>query len=292
MTLEAQILQAIFGGLTTGSLYALIGFGFMIIYSVAGIINFAHGEYVMLGGMLTVAFFNQGLPLPIAFLIAMTITCAVGAVSYRIITDPTERTPTMVLILFSMGVSFLVKGSARIVWGTEFQNLPYFGNIAPIHIGGAMISPQAPWIFGTLVVVVLGLVFLFDRTRFGKALRATAEQPTGVKLLGISSARMVLFAFVLGAGVAAIAGIVTTPYTATSYTVGMGFTVKSFICAIVGGIDRVEGVIAAGLALGLLEMVTASFISSAYKEALPLAVFLVIMLWRPQGLLGRRLAEI
>jgi len=285
-------MQTLFGGLTIGSLYALVGLGFVIIYSVAGIINFAHGEYVMLGGMLSATLSASGMPLPVALLIAVVVTCIVGLVSCRIITDPTERTPHMVLILFSMGVSFLIRGAARIVWGTEYRRLPYFADINPIRVAGGTISPQAPWIFGTLVVIMVGLFLLFERTLFGKALRATAEQPTGVKLLGISSRLMTLFAFLLGAGVAAIAGLVTTPYTTTSYNIGLAFSVKSFICAIVGGIDRVEGVIAAGLAMGILEAVTASFISSAYKEALPLALFLVLMLWRPQGLLGRRLAEI
>jgi branched-chain amino acid transport system permease protein len=292
MTLEGHIIQTLVSGLSMGSVYAMVGLGFMVIYSVCGIINFAHGDYVMVGGMVAASLFGSGISLPASILIAIVITLIVGGLSWRIITDPTERTPHMVLILFSIGVAFLVKGAARILWGTDYQSLPYFVDMAPIHVASGTISPQAPWVLGILILVVLSLFFLFDRTLLGKAMRATSEQPTGVKLLGISPTRMTLFAFVLGATVAAIAGVVITPYTMTHYGVGVGFTVKAFICAIVGGVTRVEGVILGGLTLGLLEAVTAGFISSAYKEALPLAIFLVLMLWRPQGLLGRVAAEI
>ena len=197
----------------------------------------------------------------------------------------------MVLILFSVGVAFLLKGAVRIIRGTDYQQLPYFADVTPFHVAGGTISPQAPWMLGTLLVIVTG--FALSRLHpFWKSHESYIRTAYGVKLLGISPARMTLCAFILGATIAAIAGVVTTPYTMTHYAVGIGFTVKAIICAVVGGLTRVGGVILGGLILGLLEAVTAGLISSAYKDVIPLAIFLLLMLWRPQGLLGRTAAEI
>jgi branched-chain amino acid transport system permease protein len=246
----------------------------------------------MMGGMVAATLFATGMPLAAAIVVAIVATLILGGLSWKIIIDPTDKTPHLVIILFSIGVSLLVRGAARLVWSTDYRQLPYFFDMEPFHIAGGTISPQVPWMFGTLVIVVFGLFFLFDRTLLGKAMRATSEQPTGLRLLGLSPTRMTFFAFLLGAAIAAFAGIVITPYAGTNYALGMGFTIKAFICAIVGGINRVEGVILGGLTFGLLEAVTSGFILSAYKVVIPFAIFLALMLWRPNGLLGRHAAEI
>jgi branched-chain amino acid transport system permease protein len=286
LTLQGQLLQTLITGLSVGSIYTMVGLAFMVIYAVTRILNFAIGDYVMLASMMIASLYAVGLPLIVAALISLIITSIIGLLSWRIVTYPMARAPGMTLVLLTLGVSMVLRGSGRIIWGADPKALPDFVDMAPIHIGQATMYAQIPWILGLLVLSIIGLYFLFDRTLLGKALRATSEQPMGARSLGISGTFMSGLAFLMAAGAAALTGIVMVPYTMTSYDIGIWLLVKGFIASLVGGIDKVQGVVLGGLSLGLLEAVTTSFISSNYKDVIPLSIFLVLLLFRPNGLLG------
>jgi branched-chain amino acid transport system permease protein len=260
----------------------------MIVTSVTKVFNFAQGQFVMLGGMFAAVLYACGVPLAVAIILSIAMAILVSAVLwYGWIQNPLRRgAPIIALILLTISFEIVVRGGALLGWGTKFRELPYFGQVSPIHIGGAIVSPQAPWVWGVLLLSLVGLTILFDHTSIGKALRACSEQPVAARLLGINPQTMAFFAFVLAGVFGAIAGVVMAPITMTNYDIGFTFLVKGFLAAGVGGITRVEGVLAGGLAFGLAETISAGFISTEYSSIIALSIFTVILLFRPQGILG------
>jgi branched-chain amino acid transport system permease protein len=287
--LADHIVQVLLGGVTIGCIYVLCGFGFMIVFSVTKLFNFAQGEFVMLGGMFAAVVYACGVPLAVAIILGITMATLVsGVLWYGWIRNPLRRgAASMTLILLTLGFDTIVSGGALVAWGTNYRELPYyFGQVSPLHIGGAVVSPQAPWVWGTLLLSVVGLTMLFDHTSIGKAFRGCSEQPVAARLVGINPQIMTFFAFVLAGALGAIGGVVLAPITMTNYGIGFTFTVKGLLAAVVGGINRAQGVVAGGLVLGLAENISAGFISTEYCEVIALSIFAVILLFRPQGILG------
>lgn len=287
MTLGDQILQVIISGVTAGSIYAIIGLAIAVVYNVTRIFDVSQGQYVMLGAMLVCVLQKSGLPTGLSIVSALGIPLIIGLLIWRIIFyGPSQRYPALTLIMITFGVALLIEGIAFLALGTDIRVTPYYVNIAPIRISGATMSPQAPFIYGALLVAVFGLSFLFTRSLLGKGLRACHEQPLAARLMGINPRHMMYFSFVLAVGIGVIGGIVMVPLTAASYSIGMHLVIKGFLAALVGGISRFQGVIVGGLALGLLESMAAGFISSSYASIIALTFFVVALLFRPTGLLG------
>ena len=286
MTAFDQLLQFVIGGLSIGSIYVVVGLGFMIIYSVTRVVNFAQGEFVMLGAMITISFYKVGLPLPLAILLSVSLTILIGLLFYQSIIYPIRGAPSFALILVTFGASIVIRGVAQLIWGTGPKHLPYFTRTDPIQISGAILNPQTLWVMMTTAILALGLFLFFRYTIVGKALMASAINAFLASLMGIKTEKMGFLAFGLAAGLAALGGAVMSPLTFPSPSIGIHLSVKGFTAALIGGLNRIEGVIVGGLALGILEALGAGFFSSGYKDAIALAILLVVLTFRRHGLLG------
>jgi len=285
MELLNQVTQFVISGLATGAIYALIGLSFAIIFNSTGIINFAQGEFVMLGGVLTIFSLNVlQLPLPAAIVTAVVVTTIIGIAFERLAIRPLKNATPLALIIITIGASILIRGMVMLLWGKDTQALPAFSGTDPISVAGATLLPQHLWIFGVTVLVIVGCRLFFHHTISGKAMRACSFNPRAANLVGISVGRMVLFSFVISAAVGSLAGVIIAPLTMTAYDVGVMLGLKGFCAAIMGGMGSGLGTVLGGLILGTLESLGAGLISSGYKDAIAFFILLLILFIRPQGL--------
>jgi branched-chain amino acid transport system permease protein len=287
-----QILQYILSGFSTGAIYALIGIGFSIIYNATGIINFAQGEFVMLGGMLTL-FFLELLKLPLwaAIPCAILASAAIGLLFERLAIRPLKQPTPINLVIITIGGSILMRGLAMLVWGKDTHSLQPFSGEEPIMISEATILPQHLWILGITLVIIALNKFYFYHTISGKAMRACSYNRRAASLVGIDVRRMVLFSFIISSAMGAIAGIIVAPLTMTAYDVGVMLGLKGFCAAILGGMSSGITTVIGGLILGILESLGAGLISSGYKDAISFIILLIILFIRPQGLFGKADSE-
>ncbi len=289
--MSAQLLQYLLSGLTVGAIYALVALGFSIIYNASQVINFAQGEFVMIGGMATVSLIATGLPLPIAAALATAATTLVGLALEKFAVERVRGESVVTLIIITIGASILLRGLAGLVWDKNLHALPAFSGERPIAIGGATIVPQSLWVIGVTLAVVAALWWFFNRTLHGKAMLATSHNRLAAQLVGISVRRVLLVSFGLSAALGALAGILIAPITFTAWDVGVMLGLKGFAAAILGGLGSGPGAVLGGLALGLLESLSAGYVSSAYKDVIAFGIMLAVLVLMPSGLLGRRSAE-
>jgi branched-chain amino acid transport system permease protein len=292
MHFSEQIMQYVVSGVSTGAIYALIGFGFAIIYNSTSIINFAQGEFVMLGGMLSFYFQTTlMLPLAVAIILAIIIATASGALFERLAIRPLTSATPLNLVIITIGGSIFIRGLAMLIWGKDTHAIPAFSGSEPISLAGATILPQHLWIFGiTLLTITINKLF-FNYTITGKAMRACASNRRAASLVGIDVKRMVLFSFVISSALGSMAGIIIAPLTMTAYDVGIMLGLKGFCAAIIGGMSSGFGTILGGLLLGILESLGAGLISSGYKDAIAFVILLLILFVRPQGLFKKAETE-
>jgi len=287
-----QILQYLYSGLSTGAIYSLIGIGFAIIYNSTGIINFAQGEFVMLGGMMTWFFYaTMGLPLLAAMVLAILLTTAAGVVFERLAIRPLKNATPLILVIITIGASILIRGLAMLLWGKDTHSLPMFTGSEPINLAGATILPQHLWIVGITLCVIALNRFYFYHSISGKAMRACSHNRRAASLVGIDVKRTVLLAFALSSAMGSVAGIITAPLTMTSYDVGIMLGLKGFCAAIIGGMSSGIATVFGGLLLGVLESLGAGLISSGYKDAIAFLILLLILFIRPQGLFKKAETE-
>ncbi len=285
----STILQYAFTGIKIGSIYAMVALGFNIIYNTTGIINFAQGEFVMLGGMFMVTL-SKLMPLGAAFPIAVLAVAAIGCIMERTTIWPARGASVITLIMITIGGSFLLRGMAMLVWGKSSFALPPFSSDKPIIILDARIQPQTLWIVGVLMVVVAALAAFFRLTLTGKAMRACAANRAAASLSGISVERMVLLSFAVSGGIGAVAGIVITPVTLVNYTCGPVYALKGFAAAVLGGLGISTGAVVGGLTIGLMECFGAALPfegASSYKDGIALLVLLIFLCAKPSGIFGR-----
>ncbi len=288
MTLSLQIFQFILSGLTTGSTYALIAIGFSLIHNATGIVNFAQGEFVMLGGMFMITFYTfLKLPMLLGFVLTVFSVAAVGLLLERGPIRHARSKEILILVMITIGASIFIKGFSMILWGKNPMTLPPFSGEAPIVFLGAAVMPQSIWIFGITIGVVAALNYFFKGTMTGKAMRAVAASRRSAMLTGIPVDRMILLSFTLSGALGAVAGIVLTPITTTSYDVGVMLGLKGFSAAILGGYGSMPGAVVGGLLLGILESLAAGLISSEYKDALAFLILLTALFFKPSGIMGR-----
>lgn len=290
MDLLSQTIQYAISGLTAGSIYAVIGICWSVVYLITKVLNFTTGEFVMLGGMLTWGIHGAGLGLLPASLIAVAITIGIAVVMERTAIRPVRYPSEMTYMMLTIALASILKGGVLLKWGSETRKIdPFFGTEV-LHVLGATITPQVICVIVFLVIVTAGLSWFFTYTLFGKALRASAVNATGAKLIGIDISKFRLFCFGLAGGLGAVTGIVTAPITFTGYEIGLLNGLKGLVVAIVGGWGIV-GTVAAGLGLGLLEGFCAGFISPALKDVfalLVMIVFLILSTYRISPVFKRR----
>lgn len=282
----AQFLQFLFSGLTVGATYALAALGFTLIYNASNVINFAQGEFIMLGGMLAVLFTHSGLPLPVALILAILIPAVVGALLEKLAIEPVKGAETVTLIIITIGASLVIRGFVQVWLGKGTHSLPAFSGDAPIEILGATLLPQSLWVLGVTELVVVALWFFFNRTLQGKAMLATSFNRLAAELVGINTNWVLFMSFAMSAALGALGGILVTPITLTSYDVGIMLGLKGFVAAVVGGLGNGLGAVLGGLLVGILEAMGAGYISSAYKDAIPFVLILFMLFFMPRGLFG------
>jgi branched-chain amino acid transport system permease protein len=287
-----QLIQYVLSGLSNGAIYALIGFGFAIIYNATGIINFAQGEFVMLGGMLTLFFLVfLNFPLVPSIVLAILISTAVGIAFERLAIRPLKNANPLSLVIITIGASILIRGIAMLVWGKDTHALPAFSGNEPLHIAGATIMPQHLWIFSITVLIIAANKLFFNYSIIGKAMRACAYNSQAASLVGINVKTMVLLSFVISSAIGSMAGIIIAPLTMTSYDVGIMLGLKGFCAVIIGGMSSGLGTVMGGLLLGLLESLGAGYISASYKDAIAFIILLLILFIRPAGLFAKKETE-
>lgn len=282
----SQIIQFFFSGLTLGSIYAVVALGFNLIYSTTGILNFAQGEFLMLGGMtaVTLAHFT---PIPVAIIGAVVAVTLCGG-ALELLFFRRLRHPTILqMIIITIGLSIVIREVALHVWDEQVRSLAYFtGNeCSSVHVLGAGISPQVFWVLGVVGVVVLILHLFLRRSLLGRAMRACASNPEAAMLAGINTGRMRTLAFMLSAGIGALGGCVISPITMTQYDSGAGLAIKGFAAAMLGGLGRPMPGVAGGLLVGLAEAYSVYFgMPAAYKDATAFGILILVLFARPQGL--------
>jgi len=287
ISFTSQLFQYLITGLTVGSVYAMVAVGFNIIYNVTEIINFAQGEFVMLGGLVMVFFHVAvGLPLVLSFPSTVILVTLVGILLDRLAISPIRQPSVLTLIIATIAASILIKGAAMFIWGKDSFDLPAFTGRNPVNFFGAVIQPQYFWVIGFLVIVAVGLSIFFDRTIIGKAMSACADNTDAAKLVGINVNQMVLLSFALSAAIGAVAGITITPISLMEYDRGAMLAIKGFGAAILGGLGSFPGAILGGLIMGGIESFGAGLISSGYKDAFALIVLMGVLFFKPSGIFG------
>ena len=289
--MTAQFLQFLFSGITVGATYALAALGFSIIYNASGVINFAQGEFIMLGGMAAAMLAAQGVPLPLAIAIAVAAAAIAGLLVEKLAIEPAKNAEVVTLIIITIGASLFIRGLVQVTLGKGTHALPPFSGDAPLAVLGATLLPQSLWVLGVTLVIVVLLAWFFTRTLQGKAMLATSHSKLAAQLVGINTKAILLASFGLSAALGALGGILVAPITNTSYDVGIMLGLKGFVAATLGGLGSGAGAIVGGLLLGLVEAMTAGYVSSSYKDAVPFVLILVVLFFMPRGLFGAKVTE-
>ncbi len=277
MSLLSLAVQYAISGVTAGSIYAIVGICWTVVYLIAQVLNFTTGEFVMLGGMLAWVFLKAGCGLVSAGILATACTVGIAMILERFVVRPIRYPSEMIYMMMTIASASVIKGMFLIGFGSETRTIEPFIAAKPIHVLGASLTPQVLCVIGSLILVVVGLSLFMNRTVFGKALRASAMNLKGARLIGININRFRLFCFGLSGGLGALAGIVITPITFTGYSIGLMTGMKGLVAAIVAGWSM-TGTVVAGLALGLLEGFGAGFISTGWKDAFALLIMIVFLL--------------
>ena len=280
-----QFLQYLISGLSQGSVYALVGLGFTIIYAVTRIINFAQGEFVMLGGMLSFTLaVSAGLPVAPAAIIAIIATALIGALMYLLSIRTARKASVISLIIITIGAAIFIRGIAGVGWGVDAKRPPFFTGSDSISFLGAYIHPQALWIIGITILVTILLHLFLTRTMIGKALKACAINPTAASLIGVDTKMMALVAFTLAAILGGISGVVMAPWATMSYGAGFTIGLKGFVAASIGGFKSPIATIIGGFLIGIVENLVVGInwgpFTSSYMDVWGLVILLLILLVR------------
>jgi len=284
----SQFLQVLLSGLATGSIYALVAIGFTLVWQAAQTVNFAQGEFVMLPAffvLIGMGFF--GMPLWVALLFALAISVVVlGILFKKLIVEPILPHGDITLIIATMALGILLKESVKEFYAAEAQPFPSIFPNDPINVFGAVVSLQDLLNLAISLGVVILLTLFLNRTRTGRCMQATAQNPAVAEILGVNVKRMVLYTFLINAALAALASFLITPVYLAKFSNGETLGLIAFIAAIVGGFNQIRGALVGGLLIGVLDNLTATYVTAQYRAALPLILLIVIILVRPQGIMG------
>ena len=285
----ADILQLLVAGLATGGIYALVAIGFVLLWQTSQTINFAQGEFVMLPAFFVLAAMKfGGLSFPLAILVGLAVALVVlGLLFKRVVVDPIIRHGVLPLVISTIALAIFFKESVKEFYAADAQPFPAAWATTNLSIGGAAVSVQNLVIIAVAVVAVAGLQYFLAGTRTGRRMQATAQNPALARILGIPVERMILYTFLINAALVAIASFLVSPIYLAKFTNGETLGLVAFIAAIVGGFNQVRGAIVGGLLLGVIDNFVAAYLSAQYRAAIPLFLLIAVILFRPQGLLGR-----
>jgi branched-chain amino acid transport system permease protein len=301
-------IQQIINGLVLGSIYALVALGYTMVYGIMGLINFAHGEVVMIGAMVALMLIKllagSGLPVVVimllAFAAAALVCMAVGFAVERIAYRPLRRAPKLAPLITAIGISIILQNLAMLIWGRNYHSFPPILPTTSHEIMGASITTLQIVIVLIAAMMMAGLIVLIDRTRLGRAMRATAENPPIAQLMGVNINQIISLTFVIGSALAAVAGLmVSANYAIAHYYMGFMLGLKAFTAAVLGGIGNIPGAVLGGLLLGLIEALgagyigdlTGGFLGSHYQDIFAFFVLIGVLVFRPSGLIGEKVSE-
>ncbi|MBF0396610.1 MAG: branched-chain amino acid ABC transporter permease [Desulfobacterales bacterium] len=281
--------QYFVAGITYGTIYAIVAIGFNIIYNTTGIINFAQGEFVMLGAMTAVTL-NNFIPLPVAIILAVIITIIIGALIEILFIRWLVSPSVLRMIIITIGLSIVIREVALHIWGDGIYALPYFTGTAvkTLSVGGVFISPQILWVLGICSIIVIILNLYFKYTLMGRKMRACASNRSAARLCGINAKNMVTLSFMLSAGIGAVAGCIVSPITYVQYDSGTPLAIKGFTVAIFGGLGNSMAAVVAGLILGILESFSIWLMPTAFKDVISISILLFILFVKPSGIFGNK----
>jgi branched-chain amino acid transport system permease protein len=282
-----DFIQFLVAGMSQGAIYGLIAIGYSVIYRATGIVNFAHGEFVMLGGLGTAGIIAAGVPPLLAAALALGVALAAAAALDRILVTLSRSAPVILLIIVTIGASIAIRGAAQVVWGRNFFSIPTIVPSEPIKVAGVAVMPQVLLILAVAVVIVCALDQFFRRARFGKAMVAAAINPTAASLVGIELRRVYLVTFLFAGALGALAGLLITPLSLIQFESGLTLGLKGFAAAILGGFGNVMGAFVGGVLLGVAESLGAGYVSSAYKDAIAYVLLVLVLLLKPEGFFGK-----
>ncbi|MDP3519727.1 MAG: branched-chain amino acid ABC transporter permease [Hydrogenophaga sp.] len=304
------LLQQIINGLVLGSMYALVALGYTMVYGIIGLINFAHGDVLMVGALTSwtiIVTMREAMPgapgwliLLLALIIAMVVCAVLNFTIEKLAYRPLRNSPRLAPLITAMGMSILLQTLAMIIWKPNPKSYPSMLPTEPINVGGAVISVTQIFILGTTAVVLAGLMYMVNKTNLGRAMRATAENPRVAGLMGIKPDMVISATFIIGAMLAAIAGVMwAANYGTVQHSMGFMPGLKAFVAAVFGGIGNLAGAVVGGISLGLIESLgagylgalTGGFLGSQYTDIFAFIVLAVVLTLRPSGLLGERVAD-
>jgi len=284
--------QLLVTGVTMGSIYALIALGYVTIYRTSRVVNMAQGAFVMFGAFFTYSFLSElGLPYWLSAILGIIGVAIVAVIMYLLVLRPLIKVSLVSIILATMALSILFENLALLRWGGYGKNVPAFSGDQAIFIGDVAVFRQSLWVIGLMILVLVGLHLLANFTRIGKQMTATANDPQAASLSGVNTGRMIILAFVISAAIGALGGIAITPINQTSYLSGGIYALSGFVAAILGGWGSSAGAVVGGLALGIIQSLVTGFLPAGYQDAIAYAVLILVLYFRPSGLLGVRSSE-
>jgi len=285
--MTGTFVQLLIAGLSIGSIYALVALGFNIVFKCTGAMNFAQGEWVMMGGMITAAFAVSLSSVGLAVVFAVVVVGMIGVLSERLVVWPVRRPNPMILTLITVGLAIVSRSVVMIVLGKLPTGYSGFSSADVVSVGDVVIQTQSLWIIAVALLFLVVMHIFFEYTVPGKALRAISADPEAAALVGIRSSQMLMLAFGLAALAGGIAGAIVTPLTLMTYDQGATLGFKGFSAAMLGGIGNLPGAVIGGLTLGILETFGSYYVSSHFKDAISFAVLLLILFVRPAGMFGK-----
>ncbi len=285
-----QLAQLVISGLATGSIYALAAMGFTLLWQASGTINFAQGEFVMLPAFIILAGMEWfGLPLYASFLLALLISgLLLGLAFKRMLVDPMIRHGVLPLIIATIALGIFLSEGVKTFYSAEAQPFPDLLPEGLLRVGGVVISYHDIGVMAVALVLIIALQLFLSRTMTGRAMQATAQNPETARVLGVNIERMILYTFVINAVLVTVAAILVTPVYLAKFDNGASLGLIAFIAAIVGGFNQMRGALLGGLLIGVINNLTVAYLSAAYRDAIPLILLIVVILFKPEGLLGRR----
>jgi branched-chain amino acid transport system permease protein len=284
-----DFLQLVIGGFATGSIYALAALGFTLLWQAAGTINFAQGEFVMLPAFIMLGFLSLGVPLPLAFILtALVSTVLLGWAFKKAIVDPLFKYGMMQIVVATIGLSIVLKNSVRAGYSAEAHPFPSLFSDKLFNVAGVNISTGDVGTVVCALLVVFATQAFLSKTVTGRAMQAVAQNTESASVLGINVPRMIFYTFAINAVLACVAALLVTPVYLAKFDMGDSLGTKAFFAAIIGGFNNSRGALLGGLIVGVSENLASAYISPAYKDAVALVVFMVVILFRPQGLLGKK----
>jgi branched-chain amino acid transport system permease protein len=283
----AQLWQYVLAGVVVGAIYALIAAGFVLIYQVTGLINFAQGEFAMIGAMTASALATSGMPVFEAAAIAVLVASVTGALCYLLAIRPARAATGVTLIFITLGLDVALRGLGLFVWGTNPLSLPAFTGGAAITVFGGVLPPQAMWVLLTDLLVFAALYLFFRHTYAGTAVRAAVANPPIASTFGIPLRTFAFWSFVAAAAIGGLGGVVVAPITSATYDMGLTLGLAGFVAAVLGGLDSLPGALVGGFVLGIVEKLAGGVLSTGWEQGVGFLILVLVLVLRPQGLLGR-----